>query len=96
MDRRTPQPANKKIRADSDHPGDPHDYLHRYVRRWGIHRSMDSGVTWSTCTNTGLANLNVLSLVTNSTGGLYAGTENGVFASTDCAIWTAVNNGLPA
>ena len=60
----------------------------------GVYKSITSGVDWSACN--GPANLNVLSLVTNSTGALYAGTEAGVFVSTnDCTSWTDMNSGLP-
>jgi ligand-binding sensor domain-containing protein len=61
----------------------------------GVNRSINSGIDWLPCGNTGLANLNVLSLVSNSTGQLYAGTENGVYTSPDCDTWTAINGGLP-
>ena len=38
---------------------------------------------------------NVLSIVINSTGQIFAGTEGGVFRSTDNGgSWTAVNNGV--
>ena len=46
-----------------------------------MYTSTDSGDHWTACPNTNLANLNVLSLVSNRTGGLYAGTENGVYTS---------------
>jgi hypothetical protein len=63
----------------------------------GIYRSTTSGDSWETCTDAGLTNANVLSLVTDSTGKLYAGTEDGVFASTDdCVSWTAMSTGLPS
>ena len=61
----------------------------------GVYTSTDSGTTWTACPNTNLGNLNVLSLVSNSTGGLYAGTEAGVYTSGDCNTWTAINGGLP-
>jgi hypothetical protein len=61
----------------------------------GVYTSTDSGAHWSACANTNLANLNVLSLVSDSTGKLYAGTEAGVFTSPDCNTWTPQNSGLP-
>ena len=61
----------------------------------------NNGLSWAVCTdgtttNSGLTNLNVVSLTSDPTGKLYAGTEAGVFVSTnECATWTAMNNGLP-
>ncbi|MDO9036476.1 MAG: hypothetical protein Q7U51_14895 [Methanoregula sp.] len=60
-----------------------------------MYRSTDSGVHWNGCTNTALANQKVLSLIASSSGALLAGTENGVYTSTDCDTWTAQNTGLP-
>jgi hypothetical protein len=88
------QPANKNIRALVINPANP-THLYAGTYGGGLNRSTDSGDKWGPCGNTGLDNLNVLSLVTNSTGTLYAGTEGGVFTSTDCDSWTALNNGLP-
>jgi hypothetical protein len=60
----------------------------------GVYRSTDGGTTWSSCRT--LPDQNVLSLVANSTAGIFAGTESGVYASMDgCTNWVAVNNGLP-
>ena len=51
---------------------------------------------WTACGNTDLTNLNVVSLTVDANGKLYAGTEAGVFVSSDnCATWAAMNNGLP-
>jgi hypothetical protein len=61
----------------------------------GVYTSTDSGAHWNACSNTALTNLNVLSLVSDSAGKLYAGTEAGVFTSPDCNTWTALNGGLP-
>ncbi len=62
----------------------------------GVYKSGDSGTTWEVCTNSGLTNLNVVSLAIDASGKLYAGTEDGVFASADgCGLWTAMNGGLP-
>jgi hypothetical protein len=46
--------------------------------------------------NSGLANLNVVSLSIDVNGKLYAGTEGGVFVSSDnCENRAPMNNGLP-
>ncbi|MES2592298.1 MAG: T9SS type A sorting domain-containing protein [Bacteroidota bacterium] len=60
----------------------------------GIFQSTDNGISWD-ATNTGLTNLDILSLAVNGTT-MYAGTNGGgVFVSTNSgANWTAVNNGL--
>jgi ligand-binding sensor domain-containing protein len=90
----TTQPVNKNIRALVIKPAAPAT-LFAGTYGGGVYTSSDSGDHWTACTNTNLANLNVLSLVSNSTGGLYAGTENGVYTSSDCNTWTAINGGLP-
>ena len=90
----TTQPANKNIRALVIKPS-AITQLFAGTYGGGVNRSTNSGVDWGPCGNTGLANLNVLSLVTSPTGTLYAGTENGVYTSTDCDTWTALNTGLP-
>ncbi|HET6419776.1 MAG TPA: Ig-like domain repeat protein [Geobacteraceae bacterium] len=59
----------------------------------GVFSSADGGSTWSACTGQP-ANHNVLSLACDASGNLYAGTEGGIFTSTDCGTWTAVNGGL--
>lgn len=61
----------------------------------GIFKSVDAGLNWSACTNSGL-DLRVYALVAAASGTLYAATRGGVFASTDCAAWTAKNVGLPS
>jgi hypothetical protein len=90
----TTQPGNLNIRALAINPSLT-SRLYAGTYGGGVYRSTDSGDHWAACTNTGLENLNVLSLVSNSTGGLYAGTENGVYTSPDCNTWTAINGGLP-
>lgn len=88
-------PANARIKALVIKPGDS-TRLFAATYGGGVYKSMNNGVGWSACTNTNLANLNVLSLVTSPTGKLYAGTESGVFASTDsCTSWDVQNSGLP-
>ncbi len=90
----TTQPANTRIKALVINQGDRTN-IFAATYGGGIFRSMDSGLHWNACSNAGLANLNVLSLVNSSAGNLYAGTENGIYSSTDCDAWTPVNNGLP-
>lgn len=62
----------------------------------GIFRSVDSANSWAVCANTGLGSLNATSLAIDSSGKLYAGTEAGIFASTDCDTWSATDVTLPA
>jgi PKD repeat protein len=91
----TTQPGNTQIRALVINPV-AHSRLFTGTYGGGVYQSTDSGDHWNTCSNTGLANLNVLSLVSDVNGRLYAGTENGVYTSTDnCTSWAAVNGGLP-
>jgi hypothetical protein len=90
----TIQPVNQNIRALVINPA-KHTNLFAGTYGGGVYKSVDSGDTWTRCRNIGLANLNVLSLVSDSTGKLYAGTEAGVFTSPDCNTWTAQNSGLP-
>lgn len=60
----------------------------------GVFNTTDSGDTWSVCGS--MANQNVLSLTIDGSGRLYAGTEAGIFTSTNnCATWTAINSTLP-
>lgn len=88
-------PVTMRIKALVIRPGDS-TKLFAATYGGGVYRSTDSGVSWSACANTGLANLNVLSLVSDSSGKLYAGTEAGVYTSPDCDTWTAQNAGLPS
>ncbi len=54
------------------------------------------GVTGITATAATLTNPNLLSLAIDASGRLYAGSEAGVFVSSnDGAAWTAINTGLP-
>ncbi len=90
----TRQPLNPHIRALAIKPGDS-TRLFAATYGGGLFLSTDSGVTWDPC-GTQPANLNIVSLVIDAAGKLYAGTEAGVFVSTDgCANWTAMNGGLP-
>jgi hypothetical protein len=91
----TAQPPNLRVKAVVLNPTDS-TKLFAGVYGSGIFKSIDSGATWISCANTNLANLNVVSLTMDSTCKLYAGTEAGIFASSDaCATWTAMNAGLP-
>jgi hypothetical protein len=61
----------------------------------GVFKSSDAGQNWSACANGGL-DPQVYALLAASNGTLYAATRGGVFASADCAAWTAKNSGLPS
>jgi hypothetical protein len=92
-----PGGANLQIRALAPYRATGSTVTTVYAGSYGggVYKSTDSGTTWSAC-SAQPANLNVLSLVTNSTGALYAGTEAGVFVSTnDCTSWVEMNTGLP-
>jgi ligand-binding sensor domain-containing protein len=61
----------------------------------GVFTSSNSGAAWSACAAQP-TNQNVLTLAMHSNGKLYAGTEAGVFVSSDdCANWAALNTGMP-
>ena len=90
----TTQPANLRIKALVIKPGTS-STLYAATYGAGVVQSSNGGVAWSACANTGLSNLNVVSLVMAADGTMYAGTEAGVFVSSDCASWTARNIGLP-
>lgn len=87
------QPTDRRLTAAVAHPAAPAT-LYAATYGSGIFHSADGGAHWAACTNTGL-NLNTYALVVNSGGMLYAATQGGVFASTDCATWTARSTGLP-
>jgi photosystem II stability/assembly factor-like uncharacterized protein len=60
----------------------------------GVYRTSDWGSSGWYQMNNGLTNIQVSSLATNGTD-LFAGTEGGVFLSSDNAIsWTKINNGI--
>jgi hypothetical protein len=91
-----PTGANLQIRALAPVrlAGSPATTLYAGSYGGGVYYSTDGGASWDSCGP--LPDQNVLSLVANSTAGVYAGTESGVYASTDgCSSWTAMNNGLP-
>lgn len=90
----TGQPGNTAIRAVRVKPG-ASGTLFAASYGGGAWKSGDGGVTWSACA-TQPANLNLRTLAIDAAGKLYAGSEAGVFASTnDCSSWTAMNAGLP-
>lgn len=90
----TTQPTNTRIKAVVIKPGD-NTRLYAASYGGGVYQSGNSGAGWTSCT-TQPTSLNVLSLTMDGTGRLYAGTESGVFVSTDgCGTWTALSNGLP-
>lgn len=91
----TTQPTNTRIKAVVI---DKNDTATLYAATYGngVFKSINSGVDWAACANTNLTNPNILSLTIDAGGRLLAGTEAGVFASTDnCATWTALSSGLP-
>ena len=88
------QPAGTEVRALAIKPGTS-TTLFAASYGAGAFKSTDGGATWATCAGQP-ANLDLRSLATDATGKLYAGSEAGVFASSDdCASWSALNNGLP-
>jgi photosystem II stability/assembly factor-like uncharacterized protein len=87
------QPANGQVRGLVIHPA-TRSTLYAATYGGGVYTSANSGVDWNACANTGLTNLNVVSLAVDPAGTLYAGTEGGIFTSADCSAWTAVNSGL--
>jgi ligand-binding sensor domain-containing protein len=90
----TTQPGNLNVRALVIKPGSPAT-LFAASYGGGVFISTDSAATWAACA-TQPSNTNLLSLAMDATGRLYAGSEAGVFVSSnDGAAWTAVNTGLP-
>ncbi|HET6419777.1 MAG TPA: InlB B-repeat-containing protein [Geobacteraceae bacterium] len=91
----TTQPANLRIKALVINKSD-NTKLFAATYGGGVFKSVNSGVVWTACANTGLTNLNTLSLTIDGNGRLYVGTEAGVFVSADGgATWNAFNSGLP-
>jgi len=103
----TSQPADLHVKALVIKPGDS-STLYAATYGGGVYISNNSsgdsgnnGLVWAVCTdgitaNSGLSNLNVVSLTIDASGKLYAGTEGGVFVSSDgCATWAPMNSGLP-
>ena len=88
------QPANTALRALQVKPG-ASTTLFAASYGAGAFKSSDGGVTWAACAAQP-TNLNLLSLAMDAAGKLYAGTEAGVFVSTnDCTSWTDQSASLP-
>lgn len=62
----------------------------------GVYKSIDNGYNWQQVNN-GLINTDVISMISDAYGNIFAGTlDGGVYKSTnDGADWTQVNSGLP-
>ena len=90
----TTQPGNTNISALVIDPIDI-TRLFAATNGGGVYQSTNSAANWNACPAEP-ANQNVISLATNATGALYAGTESGVYISANnCTSWTAINTGLP-
>jgi photosystem II stability/assembly factor-like uncharacterized protein len=88
------QPSNRRVKALVIRPG-ASATLYAATYGGGVFVSTNSGVTWGACTAQP-GNLNLLSLTIDADGKLYAGSETGVFVSSDaCASWAPMNTGLP-
>lgn len=62
----------------------------------GIYYKTNASPSWTLCNSTGLKNSDILTLITDSTGRLFAGTKDGVHTSIDgCSTWSSMNQGLP-
>ena len=96
------QPANQRIKGLVIKPEDSTtlyaasygDGLFKSVNVSGD--SANNGSAWSQCNNTGLSGvgLNIVCLAIDKNGVLYAGAEAGIFTSSDCVNWSALNTGL--
>ncbi len=88
------QPGNLRVKALLFNPTTPGS-LYTVTYGSGIWKSSDSGASWSACTNGAAASFYAFSLAIDPAGILYAGTEGGIFTSTNgCTSWSAVNSGL--
>lgn len=86
---------NQRIKALVINPADP-TKLFAATYGNGVYLSINGGGKWLVCANSNLANLKVTSLSIDGAGKIYAGTEAGVFVSSDgCATWAELNSGLP-
>jgi hypothetical protein len=91
----TTQPTDWRIEGAVINPVTPAT-MYSAAHGSGVFKSTDSGDHWTACANANLTNLNLVSLPIDISGKLYAGTEAGVFVSSDgCATWTAMSAGLP-
>ena len=90
----SPQPSNMRVKALAIKPTAT-STLFAATYGGGVFTSSNSGAAWSACANQP-TNQNVVTLAMHSNGKLYAGTEAGVFVSSDdCANWAALNTGMP-
>jgi hypothetical protein len=90
----SPQPSNMRVKALAIKPTAT-STLFAATYGGGVFTSSNSGAAWSVCAAQP-SNQNVLTLAMHSNGKLYAGTEAGVFVSSDdCANWAALNTGMP-
>lgn len=88
------QPADTRLRALQIKPGEP-GTLFVASQGGGAFKSVDGGLNWAVCAAQP-GDLKLRSLAMDSHGKLYAGTESGVYVSSnDCASWTGQNAGLP-
>lgn len=88
------QPGDRRLKASVVSPLVP-AMMYAASHGSGLFKSTDSGLNWTACANTGL-NPNVYSLTIGGSGTLYAATKGGIFASADCAAWSAASTGLPS
>lgn len=89
------QPDNQQIKGLVIHPVTRSTFFAASYGG-GMFKSTTSGDVWMACANTNLsgAALNAVSLAIDANGRLFAGTEAGIFTSSDCASWDAANTGL--
>lgn len=87
------QPGDRRLKASVASPLVPAT-MYTASHGSGLFKSVDSGLNWTACANTGL-NPNGYSLIIGGNGTLYAATKGGIFASADCAAWSAASTGLP-
>ena len=79
--------------ARSRESGGPKTTIFAGGARFGVSRSRDEGLHWEKA-NTGLIDTEILTLLADSQGMLYAGTGHGVYRSADDGgHWTAYNTG---
>ena len=77
------QPSDPRITALAVKPGDTAKLFAATGGGGGVFVSFDGGVNWSACADTDLDNANVSSLVVTAAGQLFAGTDAGVFTSSN-------------
>lgn len=87
------QPGDRRLKSIVASPLDA-STLYAASHGGGVFKSGDAGQNWTACANAGL-DPRVYQLVAAGDGTLYAATRGGIFASSDCAAWTAKSGGLP-